>query len=81
MLWKEEERSRIRALQMDNLRGLLGIRRGTRGLGSGGGGVMVGPEWGPDAGWTSVGIVGSPGKNKKRRETQTKSTKAVAKRV
>ena len=26
MLWKEEERSRIRALQMDNLRGLLGIR-------------------------------------------------------
>ena len=27
MLWKEKERSRIRALQMDNLRGLLGIRR------------------------------------------------------
>ena len=26
MLWKEEERSRIRAVQMDNLRGLLGIR-------------------------------------------------------
>ena len=26
MLWKEE-RSRIRAVQMDNLRGLLGIRR------------------------------------------------------
>ena len=25
MIWKEEERSRIRALQMDNLRGLLGI--------------------------------------------------------
>ena len=27
MLWKKKERSRIRALQMDNLRGLLGIRR------------------------------------------------------
>ena len=26
MLWKEKERSRIRALQMDNLRDLLGIR-------------------------------------------------------
>ena len=26
MLWKEEERSRIRAVQMDNLRVLLGIR-------------------------------------------------------
>ena len=26
MLWKEKERSRIRAVQMDNLRGLLGIR-------------------------------------------------------
>ena len=27
MLWKGKERSRIRAVQMDNLRGLLGIRR------------------------------------------------------
>ena len=27
ILWKEKERSRIRAIQMDNLRGLLGIRR------------------------------------------------------
>ena len=27
MLWKEKEKSRIRAAQMDNLRGLLGIRR------------------------------------------------------
>ena len=27
MLWKEYERSRVRAVQMDNLRGLLGIRR------------------------------------------------------
>ena len=27
MLWKEKERSRIRAVQMDNLRRLLGIRR------------------------------------------------------
>ena len=27
MLWKEKERSRIRAVQMDNLRGLFGIRR------------------------------------------------------
>ena len=27
MLWKEKERSRTRAVQMDNLRGLLGIRR------------------------------------------------------
>ena len=27
MLWKEKERSRISAMQMDNLRGLLGIRR------------------------------------------------------
>ena len=27
MIWKEKERSRIRAVQMDNLRGLLGIRR------------------------------------------------------
>ena len=27
MIWKEKERSRIWAVQMDNLRGLLGIRR------------------------------------------------------
>ena len=27
MLWKEKERLRIRAVQKDNLRGLLGIRR------------------------------------------------------
>ena len=27
MLWKENERSRIRAVQMENLRGLLGIRK------------------------------------------------------
>ena len=27
MLWKEKEISRIRVVQMDNLRGLLGIRR------------------------------------------------------
>ena len=27
MLWKEEEKSKIRAVQMDNLRGLLGIGR------------------------------------------------------
>ena len=27
MLWKKKERSRIRAVQMDNLRGLLGIRK------------------------------------------------------
>ena len=27
MLWKEKERSRIRVLQMDNLRGLLSISR------------------------------------------------------
>ena len=27
MVWKEKERSRMRAVQMDNLRGLLGIRR------------------------------------------------------
>ena len=27
MLWKEKERSRIRAVQLDNLRGLPGIRR------------------------------------------------------
>ena len=27
MLWKEREGSRIRALQIDNIRGLLGIRR------------------------------------------------------
>ena len=27
MLWKEKERSRIRAIQMNKLRGLLGIRR------------------------------------------------------
>ena len=27
MLWREKERSRIRDIQMDNLRGLLGIRR------------------------------------------------------
>ena len=27
LLWMEKERSRIRAVQMDNLRGLLGIRR------------------------------------------------------
>ena len=27
MLWKENERSRIRAVQMGNLRGLVGIRR------------------------------------------------------
>ena len=27
MVWREKERSRIRAVQMGNLRGLLGIRR------------------------------------------------------
>ena len=27
LLWKEKERPRIRVVQMDNLRGLLGIRR------------------------------------------------------
>ena len=27
VLWKEKEKSRIRTVQMDNLRGLLGIRR------------------------------------------------------
>ena len=27
MVWKEKKRSRVRAVQMDNLRGLLGIRR------------------------------------------------------
>ena len=27
MLWKGKKRSRIRAVQMDNLRGLLGIRK------------------------------------------------------
>ena len=27
MLWTEEERSRIRAVKIDNLRGLLGIKR------------------------------------------------------
>ena len=27
MVWKKRERSRIRAIQMDNFRGLLGIRR------------------------------------------------------
>ena len=27
MLWKEKESSRVRAVQMDNLRGLLGIMR------------------------------------------------------
>ena len=27
MLWKEKERSRIKVVQMHNLRGLLGIRR------------------------------------------------------
>ena len=26
MLWKEKERSRMRAVQMDSIRGLLGIR-------------------------------------------------------
>ena len=27
MLWKDKERFRIRAVQMDNFKGLLGIRR------------------------------------------------------
>ena len=27
MIWKEKERSRIKAVHIDNLRGLLGIRR------------------------------------------------------
>ena len=27
MLWKEKDRSRVRAIQMDNLRELLGVRR------------------------------------------------------
>ena len=30
MIWKEKERSRIRAVRMDNLRGLLGVRRMNR---------------------------------------------------
>ena len=32
MLWKEKERSRIRAVDMEDLRGLLGIRRMDRAL-------------------------------------------------
>ena len=32
MLWKEKERSKVRAIQMDNLRGLLSIRRMDREL-------------------------------------------------
>ena len=32
MLWKERERSRVRAVQMDNFRGLLGIRRMDKGV-------------------------------------------------
>ena len=32
MLWKEKERPRIKAVYMDNLRGLLGIRRMDREL-------------------------------------------------
>ena len=27
MLWKEKERSKVKAVQMDNLKGLLGFRR------------------------------------------------------
>ena len=27
LIWREKERCRIRAVQIDNLRGLLGIRR------------------------------------------------------
>ena len=27
MIWREEERSRIKAVEMDNIKGLLGIRR------------------------------------------------------
>ena len=27
VIWKENERSRIRGVQMDNLRGLMGIKR------------------------------------------------------
>ena len=27
MVWREKERSRIRAVQIDNLRGMLGVRR------------------------------------------------------
>ena len=27
LIWREEERSRIRAVQMNNFRGLLGVRR------------------------------------------------------
>ena len=32
MIWKEKERSRIRAVQTDTLRGLLGIRRMDKGV-------------------------------------------------
>ena len=35
MLWKEKERSRVSAVQMDNLRGLLGIMRMDRILNAG----------------------------------------------
>ena len=48
-------------------------REGTRVLGSGG--AMVGPEWGPEAGWTSMGIVGSPAARRSREEIpRTKTT-------
>ena len=30
MLWRKKERSRVRAVEMDDLRGLLGIRRTDR---------------------------------------------------
>ena len=32
VIWKEEESSRIRAVQMNNLRGLLDIRRMDKGV-------------------------------------------------
>ena len=34
MIWREKERSRIRAVEMDNLRGLLGASRIDRVLGT-----------------------------------------------
>ena len=32
IIWKEKERSKVRDVQMDNLRGLLGIRRMDKGV-------------------------------------------------
>ena len=73
MIWREKERSRFRAVQMDNLKGLLGIRGMDKALNAGKRqfcGVTKGVEekidgcvlrwFGSKGGWGATGLLRGP---------------------